>query len=454
MLRRILPLALFGLPSAACTGRGAGDTAGVPGIGGGDARFDRIVVIEVDTLRADHLSAYGYARETLPRTMQRPWRVIDGYTAASSWTVPATASALTGLEVHHHGLYDVQDDGAVHPLTAPTLGSLFGAAGRATALFTGNPFLTPDTNMADAFGAALLEPPPDGGAGQTTLNPAIAAWLDAAPAEALVLSQPMDPHQPLHPAAADRGTWARADLAFDEDADADTQAAQIAAAWAAGDDAARAQLVTDLNDVYDEALLGLDRGVDALIGALDDHGGLDGTLVVLTSDHGETLYDDVAETGGTLGHGRSLREELVRLPLMLLAPGLAPDPGEAATPCLSEQVDLLPTLLRFGGVDVPAGLDGRALQDGCRTRTRSALFRDAAVTALSAATARARVTWTCGDGVRRAYDLTADPRGVAGADPATVPDGPSLEADLSAFAAEIEGTWPTFRCVATAPPTR
>jgi arylsulfatase A-like enzyme len=79
---------------------------------------------------------------------------------------------------------------------------------------------------------------------------------------------------------------------------------------------------------------------------------LDDTLLVVLSDHGEELSEH-----GTIGHGHSLRPELLRVPLLFVGPGIAPArlDDEAAL------ADVLPTVLELLGLEAPQGLDGRSL---------------------------------------------------------------------------------------------
>jgi arylsulfatase A-like enzyme len=101
----------------------------------------------------------------------------------------------------------------------------------------------------------------------------------------------------------------------------------------AADDAAREEMRLGLVDVYDGALISIDREAAQFLDALQARGLLDHTVVVFTSDHGETLDE---EGTGTWGHGNSLREELTRVPLMILQPG-----GEArTTECVGSNTDI------------------------------------------------------------------------------------------------------------------
>ncbi|MHC5210450.1 MAG: sulfatase family protein [Planctomycetota bacterium] len=114
----------------------------------------------------------------------------------------------------------------------------------------------------------------------------------------------------------------------------------------------RRQLV----DLYDEAI----REVDAEIGKLlDGLGELEqDTLVVVTSDHGEVLGEHAIEGQPVVGHGMSLWEELLRVPLVIHVPGGSP--GRVVQPVSS--VDVAPTLLDLLGIEVPGTMQGRSLR--------------------------------------------------------------------------------------------
>ena len=63
-----------------------------------------LVIVVVDTLRADHLPAYGSARNTMPLTGGEDWFVYDRFYAVGPWTAPTTPTILSGLEPYHHGV--------------------------------------------------------------------------------------------------------------------------------------------------------------------------------------------------------------------------------------------------------------------------------------------------------------------------------------------------------------
>jgi arylsulfatase A-like enzyme len=154
--------------------------------------------------------------------------------------------------------------------------------------------------------------------------------------------------------------------------------------------------------------------VGELIAALESSGALSDTIVVLTSDHGEELLDH----GGT-GHGVTLYQEMIHVPLILRGPGIAAGARVAAT---VRHVDVLPTLLELVGVEVPGHVEGESLAAACAGRR----IESRPVLAVAVPNDRAgglRCAWIAGGWKLVAtvggsadapadelYDLEADPR--------------------------------------------
>jgi arylsulfatase A-like enzyme len=105
-------------------------------------------------------------------------------------------------------------------------------------------------------------------------------------------------------------------------------------------------------DKYDSEIWYVDDKVGAMLAALERAGLADGTIVAVTSDHGDEFYEH-----GNRFHGRSLYNELVRVPLVIKSPG---HPARQIAEPVS-MVDIAPTLLDLVGIDQPAGLNGRSL---------------------------------------------------------------------------------------------
>ena len=406
-----------------------------------------LVVVHVDTLRRDHLLQYGYSRDTTPGMQTRPWKVMTGEYATTSWTVPSTGSAMTGLIPEHHGAVRVDESTEiVSALTGETLAEVLRAQGFATGFFSSNSIVDGDAGFDQGFDIAFLQDDYE-----TVFLSGIADeatdWLATVPADQrfFVWLQPMDVHLPYGELPEYRGTWSDPDLvpfSFD-DPEPDLT---FRNAWMAADEAGRAELEQVMADLYDEQILSLDGGLTKLLDSLEASGRLDDTLVVFTSDHGETLGD---AQDGVIGHGGNVRQELVALPWMMWHPRLDSTPAD----CLSSNVDLMPTVLAGLGVAAPAGSDGQVVPDACRDYALFDVYqnktRDPGLDAIGATDGRYAVNYDCFLNRFAGYDLAADPamlapqpiRGDANYDPLAEP--------LDAYLADVVAQYPTVSCAPT-----
>ncbi len=289
----------------------------------------RILLVVVDTLRADHLSLYGHPRETAPvlRARAATARVFTQARSPAPWTLPA-ARALLGAD-HVHA-FDPADTVAVR----------LQAAGWRTVLLSANP------NLSAPFGfdagwdrAELHEKAP-----ATDQVDRARAERGAHPDQLFVLLHLMDPHLPYDEPPALRGRFAgpppTARLADP------LVPPVLSAAFAAAPPTAAEQ--AHLADRYDQTILAVDTALARLwpLVGPDD-------LVVFVSDHGESLGED-----GLVGHGHSLDEALVRVPLLVWGPGLAPGESSGAVGL----DDGGATVLAAAGLAPAPGRSGRDLR--------------------------------------------------------------------------------------------
>lgn len=331
-----------------------------------------VVLISVDTLRSDRVGCYGYARSDGAATTP----AIDALAAESlrfanarsvaPFTLPSHATILTGLLPRAHGV--VRHGRRLVADVQPLLAVDFARAGYATAAFTGgaylsyehgfhhgfdrysilDPFLTDEDPYRDAF------PRPgdrafNDAAYATCDERAIERWLDATSGRPFFLFVHTYAAHDYHPPKELEKRFVRGDLGR-LGPDRDLKRIERAAAMAGAPVPAGVAQVA--SDVYDGAVAAADRAVGELIGALRARGLLERTVVVLLSDHGE----EFGEHGGLL-HGRTVYEEVLRVPLLLRAPGVAPSVIDAPV----DLCDVAPTLRALCGIAPAAACDGADL---------------------------------------------------------------------------------------------
>ncbi len=282
-----------------------------------------VVVISIDTLRADRLPVYGYANGRTPAldALARDSVVFERAYAHAPQTLPSHASIFTGRLPFEHGVRD--NLGFTLGAHAPTLASLFQQAGYATAGFVSSFVLRAETGVAQGFTVYDAEFPAaasDRSPGQVQRpgrQTAAAAerWLASLSDErALLFVHIYEPHKPYAPPTEFR----------------------------------------DLADPYDGEIALSDEIVGGLISTLKGRGWYDRATIVLTSDHGEGLGDHGEEE-----HGLFLYDEAIHVPLMIKRSSQARGGTRVKEPV--QHIDLLPTLGALAGIQVPAGLRGRDL---------------------------------------------------------------------------------------------
>jgi arylsulfatase len=313
----------------------------------GAARGWNVVVLTIDTLRADRLGAYGYARRaTSPHLDSQLGAgvVFDRAFAQRAATWPSLASLLSGLYPSGHG---VEENGYGFPDDLPTLPKLLRAAHYRTGAFLSNMC---DANHQgwDAFACS-------GGKDGKTVQDAL-AWTAESKAPGGAGRQPFLLW--VHLFGAHPPYYNGGDLS--DRLDPGYQGSLGPKKWRLDAVMTRHLHLDDadlrhLDAIYDAAVIGSDRLAGELLAGLRQTGKLDHTLVVVAADHGEELYAH----NGYLYHACSVYQTALHVPLGLAAPGLLP--AGARVPQAVELIDVLPTLLALLAVPPPPRLDGRSL---------------------------------------------------------------------------------------------
>jgi len=314
----------------------------VLGCGGGPSRpvasgstASNLLLITIDTLRADRVGAYGHAAARTPvmDAIARQGVRFERAFATAPLTLTSHASLLTGRYPPGHG---ARNNG-MRMRPVPTLATLLRASGFATAAFVAAFPLDRRFGLADAFdtysdhltrgtdGRPLDERP-----AREVADEAI-AWMQAHSAQRLfVWVHLFEPHAP----------YGRADAG-----DARPPAAR-----------------------YDDEVAIADRETGRVVAALGPRGS--STLIVVAADHGESFGEH-----GEFTHGIFVYDTTLRVPLLMKGPGL---PGGAAVPAPVSLVDVAPTALAALGLP-PADTDGidlRPLAGGRRAPGDRVLYSE------------------------------------------------------------------------------
>lgn len=324
--------------------------SGLSGCGPG-ARPNVLLVV-IDTARADRLSVDGYARQTSPEIakLAREGVVYEQAYTPAPWTLPAHASLFTGLYPSSHGA----DSG--HMILEDrlyTLAEAFHDAGYRTAAYAGNPWVGRQYGFGQGFDSYEEAWQGTSGdeedAGASRLNSRIGHWLEwreSSPTR----DQPffmfinyLEPHLPYNPPEPERSRF----LAPGTDT-ADVERLRRFGhpqelRYVLGQDGLRPGDLAILSDLYDGEIAYLDRRVGEVAGFLRARRLLDETVVVITSDHGEAIGDH-----GFLDHKLNVFEEVLRIPLVLRYPRAIAAGQRVAGPVMLQ--DLYPTLLGLAGI--------------------------------------------------------------------------------------------------------
>ena len=288
-----------------------------------------VVLVTLDTVRADRMDFLGSTRGLTPAldALARDGVVFEHACSQAPLTTVSHATILTGTQPAFH---QVQDFGLPLPPSVPYLPAALKAAGYVTAAFVGSIVLDPKGPIAPGFDRGFdaydagFERRRDGAdpyrtkerRGAEVVARAL-AWLDRRGAGPFFLWVHLyDAHDPYDPPEPFASRFARAP--------------------------------------YDGEIAGVDAAAGRLLEGLRARGVLDGALVVVASDHGESLGEH-----GETTHGVFLYEATIRVPLLLRLPGGA-EAGRRVAARVS-LVDVAPTVLEAVGLQVPEAMQGRSL---------------------------------------------------------------------------------------------
>lgn len=313
-----------------------------------------VLLITIDTLRADALHCYGRQQARTPfidRLAADGARFKFAFTPRGA-TLPALTTILTGVSPLAHGV--IGNDYALGT-QQPTLAEILHAQGYQTGAFLTNQCVTlveRDDHVGRGFDTKVCAKTDDEehqylwdeNASRLALS-----WLAEREARPVFLwVHLMDPHGNHFP----RMELYRGRLPAD--AVLDDQAAKMAG-YEVRDETPPAEFMEILWDLYDAEIENVDRLVGGLVDAMRRRNPNNAPIIVLTGDHGEELY----QHDNFRGHGDSIYDAVLRVPLLLCAPGRV-EPGLVPT-VFAELQDIVPTVLDMLAVQPSVRLQGESL---------------------------------------------------------------------------------------------
>jgi arylsulfatase A-like enzyme len=304
-----------------------------------------ILLILVDTLRADRLGTYGNTRGLTPFLDQLASQgtLFEHAYSTTSWTSPAVASLFTSRYPSQHRIVNYDSKLADDEIT---LATRLRQAGYTTAAFVANSQISRPRGFAVGFtywweNQTAHEHAAD-------VRRAVAAWLDDSTGSRhgpiFLYVHLLDPHRPYLPPEPylsrfeDAATGAKASRA---------DAKMTRKQW----DKLTGGEVRLLESRYDGEVASVDAEIQQLVADLQRRGLLEHAVVILTADHGEEFMEH-----GGMNHGRTLNNEVINVPLIVVAAGRA---GHAVRENVS-LVDIAPTLLDLAGLSAEPRFEGQS----------------------------------------------------------------------------------------------
>ena len=305
------------------------------------------IVISIDTLRADHLGAYGYERDTSPffDSLAERGVLFENAVVQLPGTLPSHMSIFTGLNPREHGVYP--PDGLLSPRIA-TLPEVFAREGFRTAGFTEGGYMSGHYGFARGFETFSDQVEGEADDVETTFERGREFLAALEPSERFFLFlHTYAVHDPYWPPKEYRHRF----RTTPPPGGFPPTGANLSAVNR-GKLSVTPEQVEYFKDLYDGSIRYVDDVLASWIGELEAMGLLDETTLIITSDHGEEFLDH-----GMMVHEQIYHENL-HVPLLVLHPKIQ---GGERIPELVRSIDLAPTLYRIAGIAADHEMNGDSL---------------------------------------------------------------------------------------------
>lgn len=311
-----------------------------------------VLIVLVDTLRADHLGCYGALN---PKTLTPQ---LDNFAktatlfrhcwAQAPWTKPSVASILTGRYPWEHGAEDFAD---IISEKVPNLAQILSSVGYQCSGVVTNYFVSEVFGFGRGFGSYVCSIR-DSFRG---VNTKAKAWLASRNEKGpfFLYLHCLEPHSPYEPPRDLKGFESCPHFSDKELLDLTGLASrQRLRRGSAAEDRQIEQMLTKAHQAYAGEVAATDRAFGELLAELKAKNLFEDTLIVFVSDHGEEFLEH-----GWLGHVNTLYPEVIQVPLIIKFPRQRQG---AVVEEAVQQIDILPTVLAACGVEPPGHLPGRA----------------------------------------------------------------------------------------------
>ncbi len=355
-----------------------------------------IVLIIIDTLRADHLGCYGYDRNTSPTidSLAASGTLWEEVQAQSSWTLPAITSIFTGLDVRQHGAGRKNDQVYGMNPNTPFLPLLLNHSGYATCgIF--NVYLLSEqfgfNKGFDSFSCNWM----GSTEAENSVNQAIDWIQNFNQNEPFFLAlhvfdvhDPYDPPPPFDLLFSQNGSEGITDWPRLESGSLDNP-----------------EFYKDhIINMYDGEIAWTDFQISRLLQFLRNSGLDENTVIIITSDHGEEFLEH-----NGFGHGKTMYQEVVHVPLIISGPGFEKGLVDSS---VRAHIDILPTILDMIGAENPADLSGYSLLDHeipHRTIPSSNVNSSYAPPVAAIRFGESKLIWNSASDESREFNLSTDP---------------------------------------------
>ena len=301
-----------------------------------------VVVIVVDTLRADRVGSYGHTRPTTPNIDR--WAeegvLFEKAYAHSGWTLPSTVSMITGLYPHEHRVgrspKKSTEFGSL-PKEQITLAEVFQNAQYQTMAVVNNTFLAPDFGLSQGFNEYDYRGADNQDIRTSKESCDVAlTWWTKTEGPKMMFWHVMEPHLDLIPPESSRGRFVK-----DPTVDVPFGFEQASIITKTPPKERDQQKIMDVLALYDEEILSVDQQVGRLVDGI----GTDNTIFVLTSDHGEEFWEH-----NGFEHGHHLKSVLTQVPLIFWGAKIPKGQRESE---LVSHVDMFRTILQLVDLEPP-----------------------------------------------------------------------------------------------------